>query len=524
MKQNTTGGARSGFTIIEVTVVLSILAIFTSIVVFAVGLSRAKAEDARTKEVLASIRTSATEEYTELASFTTVCASGKTHTLITTFAEQRNLSITDYICVADPIQFAVLFPLEAESGYWCVDSTGNSKRVSTADDPLSSKSCGPPPVEGEGGGEEEEEEPGGNLPPIANAGTDTAITLPVSTVSLDGSGSDLDGSIVSYTWTKISGTGGTIESPLLPDTDVTGLSAGVYVFQLAVTDNGDLVSSDQVQVTVNAGVDNPVARTLTAMPGGMTLSSYYGQVIGFYESLPRGYYNDPSKEWPLLVFLHGVGESGNGTTQLSRVIRHGPGKHIDTGSQLEYEVDGETESFVVIIPQALGGTSNWHPFQVNDVIEYAKSNYNIDTDRIYLTGLSMGGYGVISYAAFSPDYTNSYSNKIAALAATDGGWGDSDSLGSIWTPGFPLNGGNAQLDICYINAANIPAWLFRGTSHEVYAVNNANTQLGTCTPALNPAHLFTNYTDVSRAWDRAYWPDHTYENPNLYEWFLEQSL
>ncbi|HSE57017.1 MAG TPA: prepilin-type N-terminal cleavage/methylation domain-containing protein, partial [Candidatus Paceibacterota bacterium] len=240
MKQGTQQKGRAGFTLIEVIVVLAILALFSAIVVFAVGLSRAKGEDARTKETLASVRTSATDEYIELASFNTVCSSGKTHTIITTLAAQQGLSITDYICVADPTQFAVLFPLKAESGYWCVDSTGNAKRMATADDPLSSKSCGPPPPpaeEGGGGGTEEEGGPS-NLPPIASAGADQNITLPTNSVVLDGSGSDFDGSITSYLWTKLSGTGGTIQSPLLPDTNITGLSAGTYVFQLAVTDNG----------------------------------------------------------------------------------------------------------------------------------------------------------------------------------------------------------------------------------------------------------------------------------------------
>ncbi len=508
----------------EVSVILSIVSIFAAIVVFAVGLSRAKAEDTRTKEVLAGVRTSATEEYTDLASFSTVCTSGKTYQLIATLAEQQGLTPTEYTCVADPLQFAVLFPLQAENGYWCVDSLGNAKRVSSADDPLSSKSCGPPPTGGEEDEEEEEEEPDGNLPPIATAGNDQNITLPTTTVSLDGSGSDLDGTIVSYTWTKVSGTGGAIQSPLLPDTDVTGLSQGIYIFQLAVTDNGGLVTTDQVEVTVSPSVDNPAARTLTAKPAGMTLPTYQGQTIGFYESLPRGYYNDPSKEWPLLVFLHGVSENGNGTSQLSRVLRHGPGKHINTGEQLEYQINGHTETFVVIMPQVPSGTSNWHPYQVNDVINYAEANYNIDPDRIYLTGLSMGAYGSLMYPAFSPVFTDAYASRIAAIGATDGGWGESDNIGGIWTPGYPDNGGVASLDICYINAHNIPTWLFRGTSHEVYAVNNANALLGSCTPALNPAHIFTNYTNASRAWDRAYMPDHTYHNPNLYEWFLDQSL
>ncbi len=92
-----------------------------------------------------------------------------------------------------------------------------------------------------------------NQPPVANAGSDQTIQLPVSTVSLTGTGTDADGTIASYAWTILSGpAGGSIASPSAANTNITGLTQGVYVFTLTVTDNQGATATDNVQITVNA--------------------------------------------------------------------------------------------------------------------------------------------------------------------------------------------------------------------------------------------------------------------------------
>jgi len=97
-----------------------------------------------------------------------------------------------------------------------------------------------------------------NVPPTANAGPDQAITLPTDSVRLNGSGNDPDGNITAYQWTKISGpVAGSITSPNLASTAVTGLAQGVYKFELRVTDNGGSTGRDTMQVTVNAAPNIP---------------------------------------------------------------------------------------------------------------------------------------------------------------------------------------------------------------------------------------------------------------------------
>jgi hypothetical protein len=97
-----------------------------------------------------------------------------------------------------------------------------------------------------------------NQSPTVNAGTDKTITLPTNSVTLTGTASDPDGTIASYLWTKVSGTGGTITTSNAASTTVTGLTAGTYVFNLKVTDNGGATASDNITVTVNTTTTNQV--------------------------------------------------------------------------------------------------------------------------------------------------------------------------------------------------------------------------------------------------------------------------
>jgi hypothetical protein len=93
-----------------------------------------------------------------------------------------------------------------------------------------------------------------NNPPVANAGSDQVITMPVAKVLLDGRGSsDIDGIIAAILWSQISGPNkSVIINPLQFSTEVTNLTLGTYSFELKVTDDAGLSAKDTVRVFVNA--------------------------------------------------------------------------------------------------------------------------------------------------------------------------------------------------------------------------------------------------------------------------------
>ncbi len=119
--------------------------------------------------------------------------------------------------------------------------------------------------------------------------------------------------------------------------------------------------------------------------------------------LPADYGKDAKKKWPLIMFLHGAGERGN---NLEVVKKHGPPKMIAQGKSFD---------FIVVSPQCPNDL--WWPEQTDVLItllDEIEAKYRVDTDRVYLTGLSMGGFGTWTLAA-------KYPNRFAAIAPICGG-------------------------------------------------------------------------------------------------------
>jgi predicted peptidase len=231
----------------------------------------------------------------------------------------------------------------------------------------------------------------------------------------------------------------------------------------------------------------------------------------FYESLPKGYNDDPQRLWPLLIFMHGQGESA---APLSTILRHGIPKEINNGAQLEYTVNGKADSFVVIMPQS----DWWHPYLVDFFIEYGKQNYRIDPKRIYLSGLSVGD----SYSIYYPSASDIYAQKIAAIGVSDGVWGGIPT--QLSNPG----GSTTTLDYCRINRTNIPVWMFYANGHAPEWTTGVRDILNTCNPAPSPALKVTKCSNAvcttkQRAWDQAFLTDNTYQDPNIYQWLLAQT-
>ncbi|MBL6446977.1 hypothetical protein JMN32_11695 [Fulvivirga sp. 29W222] len=229
------------------------------------------------------------------------------------------------------------------------------------------------------------------------------------------------------------------------------------------------------------------------------------KVQGYLEHLPPGYSSNPTKKYPLLIFLHGAGERGSTPADMYKVAKNGPPKEIENQGSLCFEVNGKQECFIVLSPQ-LTGSGNWTGYAQKDFWNYVlngPNNYRYDPNRIYLTGLSLGGNGVWERAY---DVENS-NNNLAAIAPLCA-WGNT-SKG------------------CIVAERNIPVWAFHGTSDDVIGFNSgismfnsvndceSNTQQNTFTAIQDGEHWI---------WNAVYKTDHSEYSPNVYEWLLAHTL
>ncbi len=164
---------------------------------------------------------------------------------------------------------------------------------------------------------------------------------------------------------------------------------------------------------------------------------------GFYEYLPKDYTIDTRKNFPLVIYMHGLGAIGNGQPgQLEYVITSGWGTipwrtYNTTTFPTSFDVGGTPMEFILITPQFI--TEPWTTYDrdINAVIDYCKTNYRIDANRIYLAGQSSGGQQVMDFVGSSA----SNASKIAAVLSSS-----------------PA-GGAAQYKANNISAAQIAVWM-----------------------------------------------------------------
>jgi len=239
-------------------------------------------------------------------------------------------------------------------------------------------------------------------------------------------------------------------------------------------------------------------------------------LIGFLEFRPSDY---GSQKHPLIIFLHGIGERGNGTSQVKSVAANGVPRYCANGASMRFTVGGQTSSFVVLSPQLSLSYGYWPTFYVKEMINYAKANLQIDPNRIYVTGLSLGGGGIwlVITEAINSDY--SFDAGIAAAAPVCGTQEESD------------------YDFCNtIGANHLPVWAFHSMDdNTVNVASTLHAESLALSCGLSPAAKFTYYLtgDHSGAWIHAYDTGHITTivngggyftaNPNLYEWFLSNT-
>jgi predicted peptidase len=188
--------------------------------------------------------------------------------------------------------------------------------------------------------------------------------------------------------------------------------------------------------------------------------------------LPEGY-DKGDKQWPLIMFLHGAGETGS---DLDLVKKHGPPKIVETKKDFP---------FIVLSPQSprLG----WDTGVLTALLDEVVAKYRVDRDRVYLTGLSMGGYGTWALAAEHPD-------RFAALVPICGG-------------GDP---GRAK------KLKDIPIWVFHGARDGAVPLKNSERMVEAL-KAVGGNVKFTVYPNAGHdSWTESY------NNPKLYTWLLEQ--
>lgn len=188
--------------------------------------------------------------------------------------------------------------------------------------------------------------------------------------------------------------------------------------------------------------------------------------------LPKDYSKDKSKRWPLILFLHGAGERGS---DLNKVKSLGPPKLVAEGKEMP---------FIIVSPQ-VPERSTWDPEALDALLGEIIGQYAVDEDRVYLTGVSMGGAGTWRLASAHPE-------RFAAIAPICG-WGD---LGMARRIG------------------SIPTWVFHGARDDVVPLQASQEMVDALKQVGNEAKL-TIYPDAGHdSWTE------TYNNPALFDWFL----
>ena len=225
----------------------------------------------------------------------------------------------------------------------------------------------------------------GNQAPTANAGADKTITLPTSSVSLTGTGIDVDGSITAYAWSRISGpTAVTVASPTSATTSVSGLVQGVYKFEFRVSDNGGAIGRDTVQVTVNAAAtpNNAYGGVRWAIPGKIEAENYDvgGQNIGYYETTTGNagglYRTSATEDVDITTSTDGgylVGWSIDGEWMNYSVNVTTAGTYsleariacTAAGKSFRVEMDGTT--IATVNPPVTGGNQNWQTVTIPNI-------------------------------------------------------------------------------------------------------------------------------------------------------------
>lgn len=191
--------------------------------------------------------------------------------------------------------------------------------------------------------------------------------------------------------------------------------------------------------------------------------------------LPEGY-ADSTSNFPLILFLHGRSLCG---TNLEKVDDYGPIYEIKRGFKVP---------FIIIAPQTPCGKM-WEPLRLNKLLDAVIPFYKIDTNRMYVWGMSMGGYGTFHY-------TGKYAYRFAAAIAMCGGGDTMDAP----------------------NMLDLPLWVIHGTADRIVPISESVKMVEAIKKAGGEQVIFT----AVKGWDHGA-PYVCFREKEKYDWLLKHS-
>lgn len=228
-------------------------------------------------------------------------------------------------------------------------------------------------------------------------------------------------------------------------------------------------------------------------------TSFNAMTKGYYLAQPVRY-NTSNKRYPLIVWIHGAGQFGNGSNEdLKRVLIEGiPEMFAEKKIAPNYKVGNENFSFMLAAPQF----TSYPTFEyVQSFVDSIKKRYRIDTTRIYISGLSIGGI-------ISSDVASWYYTSYAALLP----------MGGVSRPGPDLAEKTKR-----IATGKIAVWAFHNEDDHVYNISEARNFIALINRNVPPvlAKLTTSPTGGHDAWTKHSNPAFRENNMNIYEWMLQ---
>jgi predicted peptidase len=208
----------------------------------------------------------------------------------------------------------------------------------------------------------------------------------------------------------------------------------------------------------------------------MTVPREHYTNLPYLVQLPRGYHDATNRAWPLVLYLHGIGEQG---TNLQKVLRFGPPRLLAEGKDLPC---------IVVSPQLSRGYFWFRESNaLVELMDRVMAEYRVDRRRVHVTGNSMGAYGAVLLAAREPE-------RFASLVPVCGGVDYVDGL----------------------RLRDVPIWAFHGEDDPIVPVEESRRLVRLVNDLGGHARL-TVYRGVGHnCWDRAY------ADPALWKWMLSQ--